>query len=92
VKTGLGTFLCLTKMNAFLLWMMDLLRLAAIALDMRKSLLALKSTMVTLSDRTTLLGHQSEFSIGMVATADTMSLQARAASPFGAISLDHHDE
>jgi hypothetical protein len=92
VKTGLGTFLGLTKMYAFLLWVMDLLRLAAIALHMRRSLLALKSTMMTLSDRTTLLGHQSEFSVGMVATADTMSLQARAAGPFRAISLDHHDD
>ena len=75
LQSRLGTLLGLAKVYTFLLWMMDLVVLATVALDMRRSLLALKSTMVTLCDRAAFLGHQSKLSVSMIATTDSMAFE-----------------
>jgi hypothetical protein len=92
LKSCLGALLGLTEVDAFLLWMMDLVLLTTITLDMRRSFLALKSTMMTLCNRTALFRHQGKLSVGMVATADSMAFQTRAAGPFGAVGFDDHDD
>jgi hypothetical protein len=75
LKSRLGTFLSLAKVYTFLLWMMDLVVLATVALDMRRSLLPLKSTMVTLCNGAAFLGHQGKLSVSVVAATDSMAFQ-----------------
>jgi len=75
LNSRLGTLLGLAKVYTFLLGMMDLVLLTTITLDMRRSLLALKSTVVTLCNWTAFLGHQSKLSVSMIAATDAMAFQ-----------------
>lgn len=74
-QTSFGTLFSLAKMNAFLPRVMRLFVLATVTLDMSRTLFAFLTTMMTLRDRTTLLGNEDQFSVYMCAATDTMSLQ-----------------
>lgn len=63
MEAGLCALFGFTQVDTFLLGMMRLLGLAAVALDVGRALLAFEATVLTLRDRTTLFGDEGQLAV-----------------------------
>jgi hypothetical protein len=72
VEAGLGTLFGFAQVYALLLGVVRLLHLTAVALDMGGSLLAFKTTMLALGDRSALLGDERQLAVWATVSANSM--------------------